>query len=72
MKAEIEIECKYPETVRKSLEPDIEEAKKFDVKITDEKNKLLLIIESKDIAGLLAGINSYVRLIRTAIEASEA
>ena len=71
MKAEIEIECKYPEIVKKSLEPDIEETKKFDVKLKDEKNKLLLVIQSNDIAGLLAGINSYIRLIRTAIETSE-
>jgi len=71
MKAEIEIECKHPEIVKKSLEPDVEEAKKFDIRLKDEKNKLLLVIESNNISGLLAGINSYMRLIRIAIEASE-
>jgi len=70
MKAEIEIECKDPDIVIKSIKPDIE-AKKFDVKLENKNGKLILIIESKDITGLLAGINSYVRLIRTAIDTME-
>jgi len=70
MKAEIEIECKNPDTIIKSINPDIE-AKKFDVKLENKNDKLILIIESKDITGLLAGINSYIRLIRTAIDAME-
>jgi len=72
MKAEIEIECKRPDTVIKALEPDIEEVNKFDVKIEPEKNKIKLKIESKDTSGLLAGINSYIRLIKTSIDAMEA
>lgn len=70
MKAEIEIECKDPDTVIKSISPDIE-AKKFDVKLEDGENKVILTIESKDITGLLAGVNSYIRLIRTAINVKE-
>jgi tRNA threonylcarbamoyladenosine modification (KEOPS) complex Pcc1 subunit len=70
MKAEIEIECKDPDIVIKSINPDIE-AKKFDVKLENKNNKLILIIESKDITGLLAGLNSYIRLIRTAINTME-
>jgi len=70
MKAEIEIECKDPDTVIRSLSPDIE-AKKFDVKLENKNDKLILIIESKDITGLLAGVNSYIRLIRTAINTME-
>lgn len=70
MKAEIEIECKNPDTIIKSINPDIE-AKKFDVKLENKNDKLILIIESKDITGLLAGINSYIRLIRTAIDTME-
>ena len=72
MKAEIEIECKRPDTVIKALEPDIEEVNKFDVKIEPEKNKIKLKIESKDTSGLLAGINSYIRLIKTSIDSMEA
>jgi len=70
MKAEIEIECKDPDTVIRSLSPDIE-AKKFDVKLENKNDKLILIIESKDITGVLAGVNSYIRLIRTAINTME-
>ena len=72
MKAEIEIECKEPEIVIKSLKPDEEELNKFDVKLTSEKDKLKLKIEARDIPGLLAGINSYIRLIKVAIDAMEA
>ena len=70
MKAEIEIDCKDPDMIIKSISPDIE-AKKFDVKLENKNNKLILTIESKDITGLLAGINSYIRLIRTAINTME-
>lgn len=72
MKAEIEIECKEPEIVIKSLKPDEDEAKKFDVKLKSEKNKLKLEIEAEEISGLLAGINSYTKLIKVAIDAMEA
>lgn len=63
MKAELEIECKNPELIIKSLKPDIDESS-FMVKLKANKDKLLLNIESKDLSGLLAGINSYVRMIR--------
>ena len=71
MKAEIEIECKEPEIVIRSLKPDEEELDKFNVKLTAEKNKLKIKIEAEDISGLLAGINSYMRLIKVAIDAME-
>jgi len=70
MKAEIEIDCKDVDTVIKSISPDID-VKKFDVKLEDKEDKLILTIESKDITGLLAGINSYIKLIRTAINVKE-
>ena len=66
MIAKLEIDCKNPEIVLNSIKPDIEKIEKFDVKLKTEKNKLLLTIESKDLSGLLAGINSYVRLIKVA------
>lgn len=71
MKAEIELECREPEVVVKSLQPDKEQLNKFDVKLKPEKNKLKLEIEAEDISGLLAGINSYMRLIKVAIDATE-
>jgi len=72
MKAEIDLECKEPEIIIKSLKPDDEEIKKFAVRISTEKNKLKIKVEAKDIPGLLAGINSYLRLVKVAIDAMEA
>jgi len=72
MKAEIEIACNEPELIIKSVKPDQEELNKFDVKLVSEKNKIKLKVEANDIPGLLAGINSYLRLIRVAIDAMEA
>lgn len=68
MKAEIEIECKDPEIIIKSLEPDVEKTKRFDIEFKTDKNKILLIVKSDDFGGLLAGINSYLRLIKAAID----
>jgi len=70
MKAEIEIECEDSDIIIKAVSPEIE-AKKFDVKLEDRESKVILTIESKDITGLLAGINSYMKLIRTAISVKE-
>jgi len=72
MKAEIEIECKNPEMVIKALKPDVEDAKKFGVKLEADENKVKLKVEADNISGLLAGINSYIRLIRTSINSMEA
>ena len=66
MRAEIEIECENPEIVVKSIKPDLE-AKRFNVKLDKLEGKVKLTVESEDVSGLLAGINSYMRLIRTAI-----
>lgn len=70
MKAEIKVECRNPEIVIKAIEPDID-ARKFDVNLAAERGKLILTVEAEDIAGLLAGINSYMKLIRTAINTEE-
>jgi len=69
LRAEIEIECEEPETVIKSLEPDVEKINRFEVEFKTDKNKILLIVKSDDLGGLLAGINSYVRLIKAATDA---
>lgn len=71
MRSKIEIECKYPDKVIKSLEPDLEQTAKFNVKLDSEKDRIRLEVDSKDLSGLLAGINSYLRLIKTAINALE-
>ena len=71
MKAIIEVECKNPEIVIKSLKPEIDDSIKFDVKIESVNDKLILTVESENISGLLAGINSYMRLIRVAKDGME-
>lgn len=68
MKAEIEIECNNPEIVLKSLKPDMEKSEKFDVNLKVKENKIKMEIKAEDFTGLLAGINSYVRLIKVASE----
>ena len=67
MIAKIEIECQNPDMIIKSLEPDVDKQEKFNVKLDSNKNKILLTVESKEVSGLLAGINSYTRLIKPAI-----
>jgi tRNA threonylcarbamoyladenosine modification (KEOPS) complex Pcc1 subunit len=72
MKAEIEIECERPDLVVRALRPEIEETKKFTVKLEAEKDRLKLKLEAEDVPGLLAGINSYLRLIKTSMDGLEA
>lgn len=71
MKTEIEIECKEPEIIIASLKPESTDLKKFDVKFKAEKDKLKLEIKAENISSLLAGINSYMKLIKVAIDAME-
>jgi tRNA threonylcarbamoyladenosine modification (KEOPS) complex Pcc1 subunit len=70
MKAKIKIECKNPEMIIKALKPDMD-SRRFDVELEVDDGKVELKVEAKDIAGLLAGINSYIKLIRTAINTEE-
>lgn len=65
------MECKNPEIVIKSLKPEIDDSIKFDVKVESVNDKLILTVESENISGLLAGINSYMRLIRVAKDGME-
>jgi tRNA threonylcarbamoyladenosine modification (KEOPS) complex Pcc1 subunit len=71
LKAEIEIECKEPEIVLRSLEPELEDTRKFSIDLKASNNKLIITIESKSLSGLLAGINSYLRLVKVAKETLE-
>lgn len=70
MKAEIEIECKDPELIIRTLKPDIEQAV-FTVQLEPRNRKLYMVVNAKSISNLLAGINSYLRLIRTTMEINE-
>ena len=70
VRAELEIECANPEIVVRSIKPDMVEHEKFSADIKAMKDKVVLKVESKEIVGLLAGINSYVRLIKTSTDVS--
>ena len=70
-KAEIEIPCKDPQVIVDSLKPEMEKLEKFNTEIIVEGDKIKLVIEAEEISGLLAGINSYIRLIRTSIATNE-
>jgi len=63
MKAVVEIECENPELVKKSIEPETDNT----VELESMENKLVLKIESERIPTLMAGLNSYLRLINTCI-----
>lgn len=71
MKADLEIECKNPENIFKSLEPDIDNNSKFSAEFKVNDNKLKITVSADDITGLLAGINSYLRLVKTVIDLEE-
>ena len=68
MKAVIEIDVEHPDQIIKAIEPDIDQNEKFDVKLEEQEGKIVLTVEAREIAGLLAGINSYVKLIRVALD----
>lgn len=71
MKAKIEIECKNPKNVIKSIEPDMDQNDKFEAKLEADDKELKLTIKSDEIPGLLAGINSYLKLIKTTSDMEE-
>lgn len=71
MLARIEVECIAPEKILKSVEVDSEPTEKFSVKMSAQENKILLEVEAKDISGLMAGVNSNLKLIKLAGEVSE-
>ena len=71
MKATIQVECQNPEIVIKALNPELDDSIKFTADVKSDKDKIILTIESDNISGLLAGINSYMRLIRVAKDGME-
>ena len=71
MKASIEIGCEKPDIILESIKPEMGEEGKFKVELKKDNKKILLTVESEEISGLLAGINSYIKLIKTASSALE-
>ena len=71
MKATLEIECKNPKVIKKSLLPDIKNKKDVKINLETDKNNLIIKIESKKISYLKAVINSYLSLVKTLKELEE-
>jgi tRNA threonylcarbamoyladenosine modification (KEOPS) complex Pcc1 subunit len=69
--ARIEIPCKNPEYVKKSLEPDIEKDSNVKVSIKTKKGMLDLKIETEKLSYLKAVINSYLSLVSMLLEMEE-
>ena len=63
MQTTLRIECKNPELIKKSLEPDIKNKKDLRVDLSLNKNNLIIKVESKKISYLKAAINSYLSLV---------
>jgi tRNA threonylcarbamoyladenosine modification (KEOPS) complex Pcc1 subunit len=68
VRADLEIECKEPDIVVKSIRPDMAEAGKFKVGLKASRKSVKLTVEAGEIGALLAGINSYARLIKTSAD----
>jgi len=68
LRAELEIECADPRSVVKSVSPDMGANERFSAELKAEKKSVKLTVESKDVTGLLAGVNSYARLIKTSAD----
>jgi len=68
VRAELELECADPDIVIKAISPDLGKNGRFSAELKKGKGKLNILIESKDITGLLAGVNSYARLVKAATD----
>ena len=67
----MEVGCKNPKLVKKSLLPDVESKEDLRIKLKTNKKNLIIEIESKKISYLKAVINSYLSLIKTLEELEE-
>lgn len=63
-KALLEIPCKKPKIIEKSLEPDIKKDEKLKISISSKKDKLLIKIEAKNISHMKGVINTYLSLVK--------
>lgn len=69
--AEIRLKVSNPDSVYKALEPEIQDTKRFEVKVFPEGDTLRINVEAKDATALKAAINSYLRLIEVITSVKE-
>ena len=67
--ASLIFECKNPETIKKSLEPDIKNDKYSTTEIEAKKGSLVIKIKSEKITHLKGIVNTYISLVNMLIEA---
>lgn len=70
MKATLELDVADAKTVSDALAPDMK-TEKFTVELKPTGRKLTIIINAESVGELAAGINSCLRLVRTASVAQE-
>jgi len=68
--AVVEIETANPGLIIRALESDMTPSPKFRADLKAAKGKVVLTVEAAELGGLTAGLSSWLRLIRTAEEAS--
>jgi len=62
------IECKNPEMIKKSLEPDIKNDEVSTTEISTDENTIKIFVKSKKLNHMKAILNSYISLISTLLE----
>ena len=67
----LRLECKKPEIVKKSLEPDIKNTESLHTEIKADKKCVEINVKGKKLSHLKAIINSYLSIISTLNEIAE-
>lgn len=67
--ATLSFDCKNPELVRKSLEPDIKNDKYSTTEIETKKDRIIIKVKSEKMTHLKGIVNTYISLVNMLIEA---
>ena len=71
LSAKVNIPVEDPAAVIKSLQPDMEDAGRFEVKISPLEKEIEIEIKADDVSALRAAFNSYTRLIKIVTSVEE-
>ena len=69
--ATLSFECKNPEIIKKSLEPDIKNDKYSTTEIETKNGLLVVKIKSEKITHLKGIVNTYISLVNMLIETED-
>lgn len=70
MRAEFEVETPDADIVYRSLLPESGRSERATVEVELEKNKVLIRINAEDVVMLRAAINTWLRLVKVAMEST--